>query len=78
MSARRIPRRTAVLIAAATGLIGLAGPAAADPPAVDFDPCANTLNHVTQWPGELGDGSTHYSDGFESSLLRLPACQPIR
>jgi hypothetical protein len=79
MSAPRTSRRTAAFAATAvvaTALFVLSGPAAADPPAVDFDPCTNTLSQVTQWPGELGDGSTHFSDAYESYLLRKPACQP--
>jgi hypothetical protein len=80
MSAPRTARRNAVLAAAtgaaATLLIGL-GPAAADPPALNFDPCANTLSRATEWPGTLGDGSTHFSDGFDSYLGRQPACSPV-
>jgi len=78
MSAPRTTIRTAAVTAttavAAAALFALGGPAAADPPAVDFDPCTNALSHVAQWPGELGDGSTHYSDAFASYLLRQPAC----
>jgi hypothetical protein len=55
----------------------LGGAAAADPPAADFDPCSNTLERAGQWPGELGDGSRHVSDGFDSYLSRQPACQPL-
>jgi hypothetical protein len=76
MSAPRTTTVAAVSGIVATLLFGIGGPAAADPPAVDFDPCANTLSHVTQWPGELGDGSRHYSDGFDSYLSRQPACNP--
>jgi hypothetical protein len=79
MSAPRTPHSSAALAAATvfgvTVLLGL-GPAAADPPAVDFDPCTNTLSQVTQWPGTLGDGSTHFSDSYEGYLLRQPACNP--
>jgi hypothetical protein len=78
MSAPRTIRRTAAFAAAsaaaATVLFGLGGSAAADPPAMDFDPCSNSLDQVTQWPGTLGDGSTHFSDPYESYLLRQPAC----
>jgi hypothetical protein len=80
MSAPRTIRHTAALAAtavAATVLLGTGGSAAADPPAVDFDPCTNTLSQVTQWPGELGDGSTHVSDAYESYLLGQPACNPV-
>jgi hypothetical protein len=55
-------------------LFGLSASAAADPPAVDFDPCANTLDRAGHWPGELGDGSRHFSDGFDSYLSRQAAC----
>jgi hypothetical protein len=81
MSAPRTTRRTAAFAAAtavaATVLFALGGSAAADPPAVDFDPCTNTLSQVTQWPGELGDGSTHFSDAYESYLIGQPACTPL-
>ena len=62
--------------ATASVLFVLGGAAAADPPAVDFDPCANTLQRAAQWPGELGDGSRVFSDGFDSYLSRRPACRP--
>jgi hypothetical protein len=78
MSAPRTTRRTiaAAFATVAAGLIlTLSGPAAADPPAVDFDPCANTLDRAAQWPGELSDGSRHFSDGFDSYLSRQPACR---
>jgi hypothetical protein len=77
MPASPTTRRTAAAIAGSTFsvtmLLGL-GPAMADPPGVDFDPCSNTLSQVTQWPGTLGDGSIHVSDSYESYLLRQPAC----
>ena len=79
MSALRTTRHTAALAATAvatTVLFGLGGSASADPPAVDFDPCTNTLSQVTQWPGELGDGSIHFSDAYESYLIGQPACTP--
>ena len=80
MSAPRTTRRSTALAAAAgitaSVLIGL-GPAAADPPALDFDTCSNSLQKVTTWPGTLGDGSTHFSDAYESYLLRQPACNPV-
>lgn len=81
MSAPRTTRRAAALAAAAgitaTVLLGLGGPAVADPPAAGFDPCSNSLTKVTQWPGTLGDGSIRFSDGYESYLLRQPACNPV-
>jgi hypothetical protein len=85
MSAPRIPRRaiaiataaTAAVSAAAGVLFSLGGPAAADPPAVDFDPCVNTLDRAGQWPGALDDGSRLFSDGFDSYLSRQPACSPV-
>ena len=81
MSAPRTNRRTAAFAAAsavaATVFFGMGGSAAADPPAMDFDPCSNSLDQVTQWPGTLGDGSTHFSDAYESYLLRQPACRPL-
>jgi hypothetical protein len=79
MSAPRTTRRTAAAAATAvvaTVLFGLGGPAAADPPAVDFDPCVNTLDRAARWPGVLGDGSRTFSDGFDSYLSRQTACDP--
>jgi len=77
MSAPRTIRRTMVVMstAVATGLLlTVGGPAAADPPGVDFDPCANTLQRAAQWPGELSDGSHLFSDGFASYLSRRQVC----
>jgi hypothetical protein len=79
-SNRSFARRTATVlfsIATATALTcSGAATAAADPPGADFDPCANTLAQVTQWPGTLADGSTHVSDAYDSYLGRQPACDP--
>jgi hypothetical protein len=82
MSAPRTRRYTVVIAAAAASaaagvLFSLGGPAAADPPAVDFDPCVNTLERAGQWPGALDDGSRLFSDGFDSYLSRQPACSPV-
>lgn len=79
MSAPSTTRRAfaAASAAVAAGLLfTLGGSAAADPPAVDFDPCVNTLERAGQWPGTLGDGSRAFSDGFDSYLSRQPACNP--
>jgi hypothetical protein len=77
-SNRSFTQRTATVLfslATATALAcGGAATAAADPPGADFDPCANTLAQVTQWPGTLADGSTHVSDAYDSYLGRQPAC----
>jgi hypothetical protein len=82
MSAPRAARYAVVIAttaasAAAGVLFSLGGPAAADPPAVDFDPCVNTLERAGQWPGALDDGSRLFSDGFDSYLSRQPACSPV-
>jgi hypothetical protein len=79
MSAPRTARRTLAAASAAVVagvLFTMSGPAAADPPAVDFDPCVNTLDRAGQWPGTLSDGSRVFSDGFDSYLGRQPACNP--
>lgn len=86
MSAPRTTRRpaawtaaiTATVSAAAVVLLGLTGPAAADPRGVDVDPCADTLSQVTRWPGTSGDGSTHYSDAYQSYLLSQGVCTLAR
>ena len=62
--------------ATASVLFILGGAASADPPALDFDACTNTLSQVTQWPGTLCYGSRHISDGFDSYLSRQPVCLP--
>lgn len=70
-------RTTTVLVSIATATaLACTGAttAAADPPGADFDPCTNTLARVTQWPGTLGDGSTHVSDAYNSYLAGQPAC----
>jgi hypothetical protein len=80
MSAPRPARRTLAAASAAVAagvLLTLGGSAAADPPAVDFDPCVNTLERAGQWPGTLGDGSRVYSDGFDGYLGRQSACNPV-
>ena len=83
MSASRTTRHTtrrSVAAGSATVVTGLlltlGGPAAADPPALDFDPCVNTLERAGQWPGVLSDGTRLYSDAFDSYLSRQPACSP--
>ena len=81
MSAPRTTRRTAAAAAtaataAAVVLLGLGGSATADPPAVDFDPCVNTLERAGQWPGTLSDGYRVFSDGFDGYLGRQSACNP--
>ena len=80
MSAPRATHHTiaGAVTAAATAsvLFVLGGAAAADPPALDFDSCANTLDRAAKWPDTLGDGSRHYSDGFDGYLSRRPACLP--
>ena len=79
MSAPRTTRRAfaAASAAVAAGLLFTLGGAAADPPAVDFDPCVNTLDRAGQWPGTLSDGSRVFSDGFDGYLGRQSACNPV-
>jgi hypothetical protein len=73
-------RRTttvAVALATATGLAwGGATSAAADPPALNVDPCAQELAKAAEWPGTDSDGFRFFSDAYDSYLGRQPACVP--
>jgi hypothetical protein len=76
MSARRTTRRTiAAASATAAGLLlTLAGPAAADPPALNVDPCVQELAKAAEWPSNSSDDPRYFSDGYASYLSRQPAC----
>ena len=70
-----IIRVAAATLAATTGLslLGLTT-AAAEPPAVIVDPCAELLAQAAVWPGEVFAGTRHFSDAYDSYLSRQPAC----
>ena len=80
MSTNRPPTNrvvtAAVTLAAATGLSCLAptGAAAAEPPAVTVDPCAELLAQAAAWPGEVAPGTRHFSDAYDGYLSRQPVC----
>ena len=64
-----------VTLAAATAMACLSGTAAsAEPPAVIVDPCSELLAQAAQWPGEVADGTRHFSDAYDSYLSRQPVC----
>jgi hypothetical protein len=60
---------SAVVLVAATGSV-----AAADPPALDQDPCATALFRAASWPGTSSDGTRLVSDGFVSYLAQQSPC----
>ena len=73
-------RRTApltVAVAAACLLVGTAGSAGADPPALDTDSCTTALSRAGLWPGTTSDGSDEIrlvSDAYDGHLARQPEC----
>ena len=79
MSIRRsLAQRTAVLTVTTAAVLAMAGlsPAAADPPALNVDPCAQTLLRAATWPGTSSDGARLVSDAYDNYLSRLAACTP--
>jgi len=67
-----------VLTAAALACAG-ASPAAADPPALDRDPCATVLSRAAVWPGTMTVGGRTvrlHSDAYDSWLSRQAPCAP--
>jgi hypothetical protein len=77
MSARRTRGLAASFTVAVTvALVGLGSPVAtADPPALDAETCANTLDRAQAWPGTLTGDVRLVSDAFDSYLGRHPACR---
>ena len=80
MSARRVRGLAASFTFVVTvALVGFGGSVAtADPPALDPETCANTLDRAQAWPGRLDDDVRLVSDGYYSYLSRLPVCQTER
>jgi hypothetical protein len=83
MSARpshRTGRRAVTTVAAAVFMAGaVGGVAAADPPALDRDPCSVTIAAAGVWPGTLDVDHHQYrlvSDAYDSYLSRQPECSP--
>ena len=77
MFAPRTTRRTvaAATTAVAAGLLlSLSGPAAADPPAQNVDPCVQELAKAAEWPSNSSDDQRYFSDGYASYLSRQPVC----
>jgi hypothetical protein len=79
-SIRRQVRMATTALAVTVVLAGTsAGIAAADPPALDDDPCATALARVTSWPGTMTDGDDVVrlvSDAHDSYLSRVGECSP--
>jgi hypothetical protein len=81
MSVHDRTRRTPVLLAAAAVFTSLSltpSVAAADPPALNRDPCATTLARAAAWPGDGPDGIRLVSDAYVSFLARQPECAEAR
>ena len=83
MSARlshRTGRRAVITVAAGVLMAGaVSGVAAADPPALDRDPCSVTIAAAGVWPGTLDVEHHQYrlaSDAYDSYLSRQPVCSP--
>ena len=81
MSVHTRTRRTAVLLAV-TGVLAsgslVPSLAAADPPALNRDPCVSQLARAATWPGEGPDGIRLVSDAYASYLSRQPECTDTR
>lgn len=77
MSAARTRTLAASFTFVATvALVGLGGSVAtADPPALDPETCANTLDRAQFFPGTLDGDIRLVSDGFDSYLARSSACR---
>ena len=72
-----VQRTTVVTVGLATvAVLALAGPAAADPPNLNVDPCAQELAKAGQWPGDDSSGHRYFSDAYDNYLGRQPACSP--
>ena len=82
MSIRHYHRTRSVTIAlvSAVVLTGVStSVAAADPRALDRDPCSTTLARAAIWPGTMyvGDAEVRLvSDAFDSYLSRQSPCSP--
>jgi hypothetical protein len=83
MSARPSHRtgRTAVITVAAGVLMAgaVSGVAAADPPALDRDPCSVAIAAAGVWPGTYDAAHHQYrlvSDAYDSYLARQADCSP--
>ena len=77
MSARRVRGSAASFTFVVTvALVGFGGSVAtADPPALDPETCANTLDRAQFFPGTLDGDVRLVSDGFDSYLGRASACR---
>jgi hypothetical protein len=79
MSARTLPiRRTTISVVAVLATFVL-GPsvAAADPPALNRDPCSVSLALAAHWPGgmETSTGTVRFvSDAYDRYLSAQPPC----
>ena len=75
---RSVPQRAALLAGALSTAVVLAwaGPAAADPPNKNVDPCVQELAKAGRWPGGDASGHRYFSDAYDNYLGRQPACSP--
>ena len=77
MSVHDRTHRTAVLLAVAAAAASVSltpSVAAADPPALDRNPCVVLLARAAAWPGEGPGGMRLVSDAYVSFLARQPEC----
>ena len=82
MSARphRPGRRAGIPVAAGVLMAGVvSGIAAADPPALDRDPCSMAIAAAGVWPGTYDTAQHQHrlvSDAYDGYLARQPECSP--
>ena len=81
MSVHTRTHRTSVLLAVSAVLTSLSlapSVAAADPPALNRDPCVTAMARAASWPGEGPGGIRLVSDAYVSFLARQPECAATR
>lgn len=81
MSVHDRTHRTPLLLAVAAVFTSVSlapSLAAADPPALDRDPCATSSARAAAWPGEGPDGIRLVSDAYVSYLARQSECADTR
>jgi hypothetical protein len=77
---QRTARTATITLVSAVLLSGVvSGTAAADPPALDRDPCAVAIAPAASWPGTIDTAHHQYrvvSDAYDSYLARQAECRP--
>jgi hypothetical protein len=68
-------RSATLALASAVVLVGATSSvAAADPPALNEDPCATVLARAAGWPSTRSDDTRLVSDGFVTFLSKQAPC----